>query len=474
MQQLSRDQVIENVLITDIAEEGRGLARVNGLVAFVEEALPGDVVDIRIFKKKSSFIQARVEKYRSRSADRTEPFCRHFGICGGCKWQALSYQAQLKLKQNHVFETLSRLGKISGFNLHSIIPADETRYYRNKLEYTFSHRKWLSPGEFDKNNITDMPALGYHLPRKFDKIFDVEECFLQAGPSNEIRIYLKNYAIENNLEFFDLRNQKGFLRNVIIRSSTTKELMVIVVFYYNDKIEIENLLEALHENFPQITSLQFVINSKRNDTISDLEVVCYKGKKYITEEMPLGVNSVGKLNFKIGPKSFYQTNSKQAFKLYQAARDFAGLTGKEIVYDLYTGTGTIACFVAAKAKKVVGIEYNADAINDAKENAIANNILNTSFYAGDMKVVLNDELIAHEGEPDVIITDPPRAGMHPDVVKKLIEISAPKIVYVSCNPATQARDIELLNIKYNVTDVQPVDMFPHTQHVESIAVLRLR
>ena len=474
MQQPGKDNIIENVLITDIAEEGRGLARINGWVAFVKNALPGDVVDLRVTKKKSSFLEASVERYITKSGDREEPFCKHFGVCGGCKWQALNYETQLKLKQNHVFVTLSRIGKISGFTAHPIIGSEHTRYYRNKLEYSFSHSKWLPPAEFDKENPKDIPALGYHIPKKFDKVFDVEECFLQAEPSNEIRLFLKKYAVENELAFFDLRNQVGFLRNVIIRNTTTGELMIIVIFFFHDKYKIENLLDALMNEFPQITSLNYVINSKRNDTISDQEVICYKGKKFITEEMPADINSDKKLKFKIGPKSFYQTNSKQAFKLYYAARKFAKLTGNEIVYDLYTGTGTITCFVAAEAKIVVGIEYIPDAIKDANENAIANNILNTSFYAGDMKDVLNDELIAKEGKPDVVITDPPRAGMHADVVKKLLEIAAPKIVYVSCNPATQARDIELLSTKYNVTDVQPVDMFPHTQHVESIAVLRLR
>lgn len=474
MQQPPKDQIIENVLITDIAEEGRGLARINGMVAFVENALPGDVVDLLVTKRKSSFIEAKILRFVSESTERLVPFCRHFGICGGCKWQALSYNTQLKFKQNHVLETLSRIGKISGFTAHTIIASGETRYYRNKLEFTFSNRKWLSACEFDKLNIKDIPALGFHIPKKFDKIIDIEECFLQSEPSNEIRLFIKNFAVENNYDFFDLKNQQGFLRNVIIRNTSSGNLMVVIVFFRNEYEKILKLLNALADKFPQITSLQYVINPKRNDTIFDLEVISFKGKNYITEEMPLEINSDKKLKFKIGPKSFYQTNSKQAFYLYNAAREFASLTGNEIVYDLYTGTGTIACFVAANAKKVVGIEYIPEAIEDAKKNAAANNILNTTFYAGDMKDVLNNELIAQEGKPDVIITDPPRAGMHADVVNKLLEIEAPKIIYVSCNPATQARDIELLSSKYIVTDIQPVDMFPHTQHVEIIAVLKLK
>ena len=474
MQQLKRDDILENILITDIAEEGRGLARINGLVAFVENALPGDVVNLRVSKKKSSFIEAKVEKYISKSELREQPFCKHFGVCGGCKWQALNYATQLNLKQKHVFETLSRIGKISGFKAHDIIPADETRFYRNKLEYSFSHRKWLTAADFDKENIKEIPALGYHIPKKFDKVFDVEECFLQNEPSNSIRLFLRNFAINNNLSFFDLRKQEGFLRSVIIRNTSIGELMVIISFHYFDKLKIENLLDALYSEFPQITSLQYVINNKRNDTISDLEIINYKGRDFITEEMQSEENSGEKIRFKIGPKSFYQTNSRQAYKLYKAASDFAGLKGNETVYDLYTGTGTIACYISANAKKVVGIEYVAAAIEDAKENSVNNKIGNVSFYAGDIKDILNDDLINKEGMPDVIITDPPRAGMHSDVVKKILELAPQKIVYVSCNPATQARDVELLNEKYIVTDVQPLDMFPHTQHVESIAVLVLK
>jgi 23S rRNA (uracil1939-C5)-methyltransferase len=459
-------KIIEQVAIVDAGSDGKAIAKQDGLVFFVEGAVPGDLVDVQVFKKKKSFLECKVVKIHQPSAIRVTPFCKHFGICGGCKWQNMQYTSQLYYKQKQVYDALTRLTKVVLPEILPILPSAATQYYRNKLEYTFSNKRWLETAEISEENL-NTNALGFHIPKRFDKILDIETCYLQPEPSNSIRLAIKKYAVEHGLSFFDLRAQAGFLRNLIIRTSTTGDLMVIVVFYLEDEKERIALMEFISKSFPEISALLYVINAKGNDTISDLPVHSYKGNAFIMEEME-------GLKFKIGAKSFYQTNSLQAYELYKITREFAGLEGTELVYDLYTGTGTIANFVASKARKVIGIEYIADAIEDAKENSTYNNITNTEFYAGDMKDVLNTSFIAAHGRPDVVITDPPRAGMHEDVVKRLLEMEAPKIVYVSCNPATQARDLTLLDEKYEVVKVQPVDMFPHTHHVENVVLLHLK
>ncbi|MEK6614899.1 MAG: 23S rRNA (uracil(1939)-C(5))-methyltransferase RlmD [Bacteroidota bacterium] len=464
-------QTFQNVEITDISTEGKGIGRVNNIVCFIDFAVPGDVVDIEITKKKSNYREGKVIQYQKYSKKRTEPVCKHFGTCGGCKWQNLNYETQLFYKQKYVADALTRIGHLSieTSKFHLIVPSKNIFNYRNKLEFTFSNKKWLTKDELSltlssTSNSISHSGLGFHIPKLFDKVLDIEQCHLQEDPSNAIRLEVKKYALENKLEFYDIRKQTGFLRNLIIRNTSTGQWMGIVVFFYEDKPSREKLLKHLSENFMQITSLQYVINPKKNDSIFDLEVKTFSGNNFIEEEME-------GLKFRISPKSFFQTNSAQAFELYKVTRDFAELKGNETVYDLYTGTGTIANFVARKSKKVIGIEYINVAIEDAKINSQINNISNTEFFAGDIKDVLNNEFISLHGKPDVIITDPPRAGMHEDVVKKILEISPEKIIYVSCNPATQARDISLMNEKYFVEKVQPVDMFPHTAHVESVAKL---
>lgn len=457
--------VIENVEITDVAAEGKSIAKIDQKVVFVHKTVPGDIVDIQPTKSRKSFMEANPVKFHKYSDLRIEPFCEHFGVCGGCKWQMLPYSEQLKFKHQQVIDNLERIAKVKLPQVDYILGSEKTRYYRNKLEFTFSNNRWLTKEEIDtEEKIENNNALGFHIPKLWDKIVDIKHCYLQEEPSNEIRLAFKDYAEKNNLTFFDLRKQEGLLRNLIIRTSTTGDLMVIAVFYYDDKENIKNLLQYIADKFPQITSLMYIVNSKSNDSITDQEVILYNGKDHIFEQME-------NLKFKIGPKSFYQTNSEQAYNLYSKAREFAGLTGKEIVYDLYTGTGTIANFVAAKAKEVIGIEYVPEAIEDARINAEINQIQNTAFFAGDMKDLLIPEFITEHGNPDVIITDPPRAGMHKDVVESILQSNPKKIVYVSCNPATQARDIQLLSEKYKVTKVQPVDMFPHTYHVENIVLL---
>lgn len=458
-------QTFQNVEITDISTEGKGIGRVNNIVCFIDFAVPGDVVDIEITRKKSNYREGKVIHYQKYSEKRTEPVCKHFGTCGGCKWQNLNYETQLFYKQKYVEDAITRIGKINTQFL-PIIPSKNIFHYRNKLEFTFSHRRWLTSEE-----IKVLPfgedlggALGFHIPKLFDKVLDIEQCHLQEDPSNAIRLEVKKYALENKLEFFDIRKQTGFLRNLIIRSTSIGQWMVVLVFFYEDKSAREKLLKHLSEKFTQITSLQYVINPKKNDSIFDLEVQPFSGKDFIEEEME-------GLRFCISPKSFFQTNSAQAYELYKVARDFAELKGNETVYDLYTGTGTIANFVARQAKKVIGIEYIREAIEDAKINSQINKIVNTEFFAGDIQDALTNEFISAHGKPDVIITDPPRAGMHEDVVRKILEINPEKIIYVSCNPATQARDISILSEKYSVAKVQPVDMFPHTAHVESVAQL---
>ena len=464
--------IIENLSIIDIAEEGKGLGKTSEMVVFVEKAIPGDVVDVAIYKKKKNFAEGRIEALKTASAFRTEPFCKHFGTCGGCKWQHMAYSAQLQYKQKSVTDALERLAKVELTGLQPILASAQSDYYRNKLEYTFSDKRWLNDGENLNENL-EMNALGFHVPGRFDKILDIDHCYLQAEPSNTIRNAVRTYAIKQGLSFYNLKGHTGALRNLIIRTSSTGELMVIVVFAYTTPEDIEGLMAHVADGFPQISSLLYIVNQKKNDTIFDQDIVVYRGAAYIEEEMP-GATPDSKIRFRIGPKSFYQTNSAQAIKLYEIARDFAGFTGNELVYDLYTGAGTIANFIAASVKEVIGIEYVPQAIDDARINSAINNITNTRFYAGDMKDVLVASFVAENGKPDVIITDPPRAGMHPDVVNRLMEIEAEKIVYVSCNAATQARDLLVLKEKYDLVKIQPVDMFPHTQHVENVILLKLR
>ena len=458
--------LLEKVMITDIGAEGNALARVDNLVVFVPMLIPGDVVDIRVTRKRKKYLEGRVVRFHEYSADRVVPRCTHFGVCGGCKWQHLPYQLQLKYKEKQIKDNLTRIGKVELPEIIPIIGSSETYLYRNKLEYTFSDRRWLTNEEVVSGNTFEKEgALGFHIPGLFDKVLDIKECFLQPEPSNSIKNSIREYAFRNDLQFFNLREQGGFLRTLVIRNSLEGKLMVIVVFFHEDVKNREGLLDHLASEFPQITSLMYVINSKRNDSLNDQDPILYKGESYLVEDMD-------GLKFKIGPKSFYQTNTKQALELYRLAKDFAGLTGKETVYDLYTGTGTIANYVADSAVKVVGIEYVEDAVRDAKINSEINGIKNTYFFAGDMKDILSEGLIKTNGKPDVIITDPPRAGMHGDVVKTIVSVAPDRIVYISCNPSTQARDILLLSEQYKVLKVQPVDMFPHTHHVENIVLLQ--
>lgn len=460
--------LLENVEIQKIAAEGKSIAYVDEKVLFVPNTVPGDIVDVQVTRKRKSFLEGFVVRTRQESALRTPPFCPHFGICGGCKWQNLPYEKQTEFKQQEIIDNLKRIGKVELQNIYPIIGSAHTRYYRNKLEFTFSDKRFLTREEIGQEvDITRSPAAGFHVPGLFDKVVDIDTCYLQGSPSNEIRNFIKQYAIKKGLTFYNIREQHGFLRTLIIRTASTGEVMVIVAFGEENLSERESLLDSLINEFPQITSLMYVINEKQNDSLTDQEIVCYKGRDHIFEEME-------GLKFKIGPKSFYQTNSEQAYHLYSKTRELAGLKGHETVYDLYTGTGTIANFVAREAKKVIGIEYVPEAIEDAKVNSELNNITNTLFYAGDMKDVLNADFIARHGHPDVIITDPPRAGMHPDVVQTILNAAPERIVYVSCNSATQARDLQLMDAAYKVMAVQPVDMFPHTHHVENIVLLHKR
>ncbi|UIR55536.1 23S rRNA (uracil(1939)-C(5))-methyltransferase RlmD [Sphingobacterium sp. SRCM116780] len=458
--------VFNDIEIVDIAEEGKGVGKTDDLVLFIEKAIPGDVVDVELIRKKKSFGEGRIQTLKKASQHRVDPFCEHFGVCGGCKWQHMTYDAQLLFKQQSVVNALTRIGKVDTSSMEPILASAETEYYRNKLEYTFSNKKWLTSVDDNVDGL-DMNALGFHVPGRFDKILNVDHCYLQEDPSNILRNSVRAFAVANDMSFYDLREHSGVLRNLIIRISSTGELMVIVVFAYPKERQIELLMSFLKEKFPTITSLLYIVNQKKNDTIFDQEIVIYNGRDYIYEEME-------GLKFKVGPKSFYQTNSAQAYELYKITRDFAGLSGDELVYDLYTGAGTIANFVAKYAKEVVGVEYVPSAIEDAKVNSEINGVKNTKFYAGDMKDVLTANFIAQHGKPDVVITDPPRAGMHADVVARLLEMEAPKIVYVSCNAATQARDLTLLAEKYEVVRIKPVDMFPHTQHVENVVLLKLK
>lgn len=464
---LERGQILESVSIEELGAEGKCVSRYNNIVVFSEKTVPGDVVDLKVthFKKKK-FGEAKIDKIITPSPNRVEAKCQHFGLCGGCKLQHIDYITQLHFKQKQVKDNLERLGKIAIPEITPIIGSSKIYEYRNKLDYTFSNKRWLTDEEMSLEHDT-LYGLGFHLPGKFDRVLDIEKCHLQPEPSNSIRLEVKDYALQHGLTFYNVRAHEGFLRNLIIRTTNKNEVMVLVQFGFEDKNSIEGLLSHLIKTFPQITSLVYFINTKKNDTYSDLDVHTFHGPAYIQEEME-------GLTFRVGPKSFYQTNSDQAYILYKVTRDLAGLTGKEVVYDLYTGTGTIANFIAKQAKQVIGIEYVSDAIEDAKVNSKINNIHNTLFYAGDMKDVLNKEFIEQHQRPDVIITDPPRAGMHEDVINTLLFIGAPKIVYVSCNPATQARDLALLDSDYEVAAIQPVDMFPHTAHVENVVLLLKR
>lgn len=455
----------ENVTISAVAAEGKSIARIDDMVVFIPYGAPGDIVNVKLDKKKKNYGEGHITKIISPSSLRVLPFCPHFGVCGGCKWQHLPYHYQLECKQQQVEDALQRIAKVELPKIDTILGSADTTHYRNKLEFTFSNKCWLTFEQMNSGEtFEDRRALGFHIPGAFDKVLDIKECHLQADVSNRIRLFIRSYAIDNEYDFYDIRQQKGFMRNIVIRTATTGELMLIVVFGEDDEIKIKSLLDATQIAFPEITSLMYVVNRKVNDTIADQDVILYSGREYIVEQM-------GDLKFRVGPKSFYQTNSKQAHELYKVAKRMAALTGNELVYDLYTGTGTIANFVAHDATHVIGIEYVADAIADAKLNSQANGITNTEFYAGDMKDVLTDDFIAEHGVPDVMIIDPPRAGMHQDVVDVILNAEPKRIVYVSCNPATQARDIALLDTKYKVVEVQPVDMFPHTQHVENVVAL---
>lgn len=463
--------LLEKVTITDVAAEGKALAKVNDLVVFVPYVVPGDVVDLQVKRKKNKYAEAVAVKFHEFSPKRAVPFCQHYGVCGGCKWQCLTYEDQIKYKQKQVTDNLTRIGKVELPEISPILGSEKTEFYRNKLEFTFSDKRWLTEEEVKADVQYDqMNAVGFHIPGAFDKVLAIEKCWLQDDISNQIRNAIRDYAYEHGLAFYNIRNHEGLLRNLMIRTSSTGELMVLLqvrVSSDKDLEETKNLLAHVADMFPQITSLLYVVNNKCNDTINDLDVEVFKGNDHIFEEME-------GLRFKVGPKSFYQTNSEQAYNLYKVARDFAGLTGDELVYDLYTGTGTIANFVSRKAKKVIGIEYVPEAIEDAKVNSDINNITNTLFYAGDMKDMLTQDFINEHGRPDVIITDPPRAGMHNDVIDVILFAEPKRIVYVSCNPATQARDLQLLDVKYKVMAVQPVDMFPHTHHVENVVLLEKR
>ena len=464
--------LLENILITDIAAEGKALAKVDGLAVFVPYVVPGDVVDIQLRRKKHSYAEGEAVKFHQLSDRRAQPFCKHYGVCGGCKWQVLPYAEQIRYKQKQVMDHLQRIGKVDLPECRPILGSRQDREYRNKLEFGFSNKKWLTLEQVKSDEKFDqMNALGFHIPGAFDKILDIDECFLMQDINNRIRNGLRAFVLERGFDFYDLRGNRGLLRNIMLRTASTGEVMLLVQFCITSDSEREQALEVmdfLHREFPEITALLYVNNTKCNDTIGDLDVITYAGTDFIYEQME-------GLRFKVGPKSFYQTNSEQAYELYKVTRDFAGLTGNELVYDLYTGTGTIANFVAQKARFVVGIEYVPEAIADAKVNAALNGLdKKTLFYAGDMKDILTDAFIDEHGRPDVIITDPPRAGMHADVVGVIVNAAPKRIVYVSCNPATQARDLQLLDAKYRVVAVQPVDMFPQTHHVENVVLLELK
>lgn len=460
-----KNKIFENVLIETVAAEGKCIARINGQAVFVAGVAPDDVVDLKIIRKKKSYMEGKAVKFHEYSNKRVEPFCEHFGLCGGCKWQHLDYQHQVVGKRQQVIDNFERIGKFNFPEVNPIIPSETTRYYRNKLEFTFSSKRWLSQEEIKSEVIFDRKGLGFHISRQFDKIVDIKNCYLQKEPSNEIRNAIRDFAIANELSFYDVSVFHGLLRNLVIRTSSTGQLMVILQFGEKDQNGTNLVMEFLQKTFPQISSLYYIINLKKNETFHDQELILFSGISYIEEK-------IGELIFKIGPKSFFQTNTEQAQKLYAKAMEMAKLKGDEIVYDLYTGTGTIAIYVAKNVRKVIGIEMVKEAIYDAGENAKLNNISNCSFIAGDIKDTLTKEFIEQNGTPDVIITDPPRAGMHSDVVEKILLVKPNRIVYISCNPATQARDLASLTTKYDIEEVQPFDMFPHTHHLENIVSLK--
>ncbi|MCR9228072.1 MAG: 23S rRNA (uracil(1939)-C(5))-methyltransferase RlmD [Flavobacteriaceae bacterium] len=469
MRKNRRRKTFENVEVLDAGAKGKSVGKApDGRVIFLTNAVPGDVVDVLTTKKRKAYFEGVATNFHTLSDRRTEPVCQHFGTCGGCKWQHMGYEHQLYFKQKEVENNLKRIGNLELPETTPILGSREQYFYRNKMEFSFSDSRWLTQKEINSDQeIHDRNALGFHIPGMWDKILDIKKCHLQQDPSNAIRLETKNFANKNGLTFFNPRKQEGLLRTLMIRTSSTGEIMVLIQFFEKDTEKRELLLNHLKETFPEITALLYVINSKGNDTIYDQEVICFSGRDHIFEEME-------GLQFKINAKSFYQTNSAQAYELYKVARDFAGLSGDELVYDLYTGTGTIAQFVSKNAKKVVGVESVPEAIEDAKANALHNNISNVDFYVGDMKNVFNDDFISVNGQPDIIITDPPRDGMHKQVVEQLLQVAPPKIVYVSCNSATQARDLALMKEQYKVTKVQPVDMFPQTHHVENVVLLEKR
>lgn len=459
---------LENIEIVDVAAEGNSIAKIDGMVVFIPYGAPGDKADVKLDRKKHSYAEGHIVKLNTPSPLRVEPVCEHFGVCGGCRWQHLPYSFQIKAKQQQVKDALDRIAKVPYPEICPILGSETIYGYRNKMEYTFSNKSWLTFEQLKSGEeFPDRDAAGFHIPGSFDKVLDIRQCHLQDDLGNRLRLFVKQYAKENGLPFYDIKQQQGLVRTMMIRIASTSETMVVMVFGRDDKEAIAGVLDAIRNEFPELTSLMYVINQKVNDTIADQEVLLHSGKPYIEEEME-------GLKFRVGPKSFYQTNSRQAYTLYKVARDFAELTGDELVYDLYTGTGTIANFLSGRASKVIGIEYVEDAIRDAKINSEVNGILNTQFYAGDMKDVLTDEFIAEHGRPRVMIVDPPRAGMHTDVVNVILNAEPKRIVYVSCNPATQARDLQLLDCKYRIDAVQPVDMFPHTHHVENVVKLTLK
>lgn len=474
---MKKGEVLENIHVESMAAEGKCVARVDGKVLFVDGAAPGDVANVELTKIKSSFLEGRLKQVIKPSESRLDPFCSHFGFCGGCKWQHIDYKTQLQFKQQQVIDNLERIGGLTLPPIKPIIPSVKTQYYRNRLDFTASAQRWLTQEEMRDRVPFGEPALGFHVPKSFDKVFDVNHCYLQPDPSNGIRLAIKEIAVRENIPFFELRKQVGYLRTVTIRLANTGEIMVIVQVALDKPEWLAVLMNELILRFPKITSLNYIINTKKNDTFHDLEIVTWKGNSYITEIMPAAGNqseAQNPLQFRIGPKSFYQTNSDQAYELYKATFELAALTGNEVVYDLYTGTGTIANFIGRQTKKVIGLEYVEEAIQDAKINSSINGIANTEFFAGDIKDLLNEDFLNTHGKPDVVITDPPRAGMHEQVCVMLLRAAPNRIVYVSCNPATQARDLKLLSEKYEIHTVQPIDMFPHTMHVENIVSLQLR
>ena len=459
------NEIIENVAVIDIADDGKAVGKVGDLVVFVSHAVPGDVVDVRVTKKHRRYVETFPARFIKYSDLRVEPFCSHFAFCGGCNWQDLNYNQQLVFKHKNVVDCFTRIGKFEFPTIAPLLAASPTTLYRNKLEFTFSVSRWLTDEEINsESEISNRSALGFHIPGRFDKVLDIERCHLQPEPSNAIRNAIRDFALQENIPFYDLRSHNGYLRTLIIRTSSTGEVMVIICFQHDDDEMREKVLSFIWKRFPEVNSLMYVINPKMNDSIADLEVMLYAGKSFIMEEME-------GMKFKLGPKSFYQTNSAQAYELYKIIRDFAGLSGDEVVYDLYTGTGTIANFIARGVKKVIGVEYVGEAVEDAKYNSIINGIRNTFFYDGDMKDVFNIEFIQQHGTPDVVILDPPRAGIHPKVIDALLLAMPKKIIYVSCNPASQARDLSLMQESYRIVAVQPVDMFPHTHHVENVVLL---